>query len=105
MCAHASPTRAALLSEGLDHDLCGLGPRKILLTGDEIPVAHREAAPQARLNIIGAYLLQYILDPPGHDVLVPRQQIHRPHGVVGKILLDIGEAGYGPALGEILAAR
>ena len=76
---------------------------KILLAGDQIAVADGKALPQAGLDKIGAERLQLVLDAPGHDMPVSGHQVHRPDGVVGKILLDIGKAGDGLALDEMVA--
>jgi hypothetical protein len=62
-----------LLAEGGDDNRGGLGAGEVLLTSDQIAVAHRKAAPHARLNVVGADLLELVLDAPRHDMLVTRQ--------------------------------
>src|SRR5262247_2949612 len=88
---------AASFSKGANDRLGRLGARELLLARDQIPVAHGEASPQSGLNVVRAELLELGLDPPRHDVLVPRQHVRFPDGAVRKILLDVGEAGHGLA--------
>jgi hypothetical protein len=54
------------------------GARKVLLSGDEIPVAHGMAAPRTGLHVGGAEGLNFVLDAPGHAVLVAWQQSMAP---------------------------
>src|SRR5215831_465723 len=67
-----------------------------------VSVANCEAAPEAGLHVVSADFLQLVLDAPGHDMLVPRQEVHGPDGIVREILLDVGEAGHGFSLHEML---
>jgi hypothetical protein len=61
-----------------------LGAREVLLTGNQVAVPDRETSPQPSLYIVGAEPLQFILDPPRHDVLVARQQVHAPNALSAK---------------------
>src|SRR5690242_11369600 len=93
------------LTERLDYRLRCLRAREVLLTGDEVAVSDREAAPQPSLDVVSAERFQLVLDPPGHDVFVARQRAHVPHGTVSEVLLDVGEAGDRLPLDERLAVR
>ena len=65
--------RPWLFADGLYHLIGRGGAGEILLAGNQIAVAHREAFPGACLNIIGAQPLHLILYTPGHDVLIARE--------------------------------
>jgi hypothetical protein len=60
----------------------------ILLAGNKnkISVADCKILPQPSVNVVRAEFLQFIFDPPRHNVLVARQQVHAPHGIVGEVL-------------------
>jgi len=68
-------------------------------------VADGEAAPPPCLHVVGAELLELVLDAPRHEVLVARQRAHAPHRIVGEVFLDVREAGDRLALGERLSIR
>jgi len=90
-----------LFSERLNHFLGGFRAGKILLTGNQVAVAHRETAPQPGLDVVRADLLHAVVDAPGRDMLVAAEVVHAPYGVVGELLLDVREAGDGFSFGEI----
>src|SRR5262249_3278045 len=91
--ARSGTRRWGSLPERLSEQFRRLAPGKLLLPGDQVPVADGEPSPQPRLDVVGAELLQLVLDPPGHDVLVPGEGLHLPGGVARKVLLDVGEPG------------
>jgi len=63
---------------------------RILLAGDEVAVPDGKTTPQSGLDVIRAEFFLLILDAPGHDVFVTRQQVHAPDCVVGEIFFDRG---------------
>src|SRR5512137_1236208 len=69
------PGARRLPAQRLDHQGRRLGPGEVLLTGDEVAVADGEAPPGAGLEVVRAGGLQRILDAPGHDVPVARQEV------------------------------
>src|SRR6202043_2343809 len=90
-------------SQRLDDEVGGLAAAVVLLAGDEVAVADREASPEPRLDVVGAEGFELVLDAPGHDVLVFVEGAHVPHGLVGGVLLDVGKASDGFARDQWLA--
>src|SRR6516165_7539561 len=80
-------------AERFDDHRGGLSAGKVLLTGNEVPVADGKTTPEAGLDVVRSELLQLVLDPPRHHVLVSRKKIRRPYHIVGEILLDVGKSG------------
>src|SRR4029077_8625052 len=81
-----------LFPESLNYGLCRLRAGEILLTSDLVAVPNREAPPKSTLDVIGANLLHFVLDAPGHDVLVAREKIHVPNCIISEVFLNIREA-------------
>ena len=65
----------------------------LLLSGDESTVADGEGFEQAALDVVGASLIELILDPERHDLLADEG--------VAEVLLDVGEPGDGFAIDQV----
>src|SRR5262252_5784824 len=90
-CPRVTTIIAALRSdtESFDQHVGDLPCRVLLLSGDQPAVADRECLEQPTLYVVGAALLELVLDPKRHHLL--------PDEVVAEFLLDVRESRDGLA--------
>ena len=78
--------RQNLLAKGLNDSFGGFRARKVLLSGNQVPIPHGKPAPQPGLDVIRTDLLHAVLDTPRRYMIVAAEKVPAPDGVAREIL-------------------